>query len=244
MRYLVLLAADEAAMPQPGTADFDADMAAFDAFGEVAGPAIVAGEELADRSTCRTIRHTGGEVTITDGPFAESVEGIGGFFVLDAGDLDDAVELARLIPPVRYGSVEVRPMVEWSESDGSEGSGQASGAAGPRWLATIHGPETDVEVPGSPGWDEGAAEHGRFADAAGPALLASGAVYPTTSATTLRLRDGELLVTDGPYAESVEVVGGFYLLRGELDAVLELAARIPVVDRGGVQLQAIVDRDD
>lgn len=237
MRYLVLLAASDEAMPVPGTPEFDQDMAGFAAFSELAGDAIVAGEALEDRSTCTTIRHTGGEVTITDGPFAEAVEGLGGMFVLEAADLDEAIELARNIPSVHYGALELRPMVEWSAPTG-DGDRPA-----PRWFVTIHGPETPAETPGSPGWDEGAAEHGRFAEAAGDALLGAGAVHPTSTATTLRLCDGELSVTDGPYAEGVEVVGGFYVLGGPPDRVVDVASRIPVPEGGGVQIQAVMEID-
>src|SRR5690606_7871861 len=110
MRYMLLLAAADDAMPQPGTAASDEEMAAFAAFDEVARHAIVAGEALEDRSTCRSVRHDGGELAITDGPFAESVEGLGAFIVLDVADLDEALELARQVPSLTYGPVEVRPV--------------------------------------------------------------------------------------------------------------------------------------
>ena len=68
---------------------------------------------------------------------------------------------------------------------------------------------------------------------AGDAVLAGGALHPIATATTVRVRDGEVLVTDGPFSESAEVVGGFYVLAAaDLDAAVALAALIPV-DPGG-----------
>jgi hypothetical protein len=236
MRYLVLLYGDETVSPAEGTPEWDADLARYMAFDELAGEAIVAGEALHGNASCRTIRHDGAAVRVTAGPFAETVEGLGGFYVLDAPTLDDMIELVCHIPAVNDGGIEVRPMVEWVDRGPRP---PADGEA--RYFATIHGAETAAEEPGSPGWEAGAAEHGRFGKEAGEAMRAGGAVHPTTTASTVRVRDGEVLVSDGPYAESMEVVGGFYVLQGEPDAVADLAGRIPVPERGAVELRPIME---
>jgi hypothetical protein len=62
--------------------------------------------------TAATLRIQSGKVTVTDGPFAETKEHLGGFIVIAAGDLDEAIRLASKIPPARLGSVEVRPIQE------------------------------------------------------------------------------------------------------------------------------------
>jgi len=72
----------------------------------------VAGHELEAALDARTVRVRGGERLVTDGPFAETKELIGGIFILDAPDLDEAIRLAALIPAAEYGSIEVRPIVE------------------------------------------------------------------------------------------------------------------------------------
>ena len=240
MRYLVLLYGDESEAPEPGTPEFDADLAGYAAFDELAGDAVLGGEALHDNSTCRTVRHDGGEVRITNGPFAETVEGLGGFYVMETGTLDDMIELARNIPAAKVGAIEIRPLVQWTDRAG-EVKPPADDDA--RFLATIHGPATDADVPGTPAWDAGAAEHQRFAAEAGDAVLSGGAVQPAHTATTVRVRDGELLVTDGPYAEAMEVVGGFYVLRAPTDDVPALAGRIPVNDGGAVELRPIMELD-
>jgi hypothetical protein len=72
------------------------------------------GKELDDVRTAKTVRVRDGEVLVTDGPFAETKEQIGGFFDTNLPDLDTALELAAKIPSSEYGSIEVRPVVERS----------------------------------------------------------------------------------------------------------------------------------
>lgn len=244
MRYLVLLYGDESKMAQLGTPEFEADMAGYMAFDELAGDAIVGGEALHDNSMCRTIRHDGSTVRVTNGPFAETVEGLGGVYVLEAATLDEVIELVRHIPAVNDGDGEIRPMVQWFDRTAEVGDAGSAGSAGgevARYLATIHGPETEADSPGTAAWDEGAAAHQKFVDEAGDAVLAGGAVQPSATATTVRVRDGELLVTDGPFSETMEVVGGFYILRGTPDEVADVAARIPVNDKGAVELRPVME---
>jgi hypothetical protein len=240
VQYLVLLYGDESEAPEPGTPEFDADLAGYAAFDELAGKAIVGGEALHDNSMCRTVHHDGGEVRITNGPFAETVEGLGGVYIMDAETLDDMIDLVRHIPAAKVGAIEVRPMVQWFDRTAEAGPPADDDA---RFLATVHGPATEADIPGTPAWDDGAARHASFVTEAGDAVLAGGAVQPTDSATTVRVRDGELLVTDGPFSEAMEVVGGFYVLRAPADAVATVAAAIPVNDGGAVELRPVMELD-
>lgn len=238
MRYLVMLYADETTQNSPGDPGWDAEMAAYMAFDEIAGDAILAGEALHDSTASRSIRHDGGVVRVTDGPFAETTEVLGGFYVLEAPTLDDVLELVRHIPAVATGTAEVRPLAELVDN-----SSTAAPDGSVRYLATIHGPETDDETPGTTGWDSGAEAHGHFEREAGDAIALAVALHPTTTASTVRLRDGELLVTDGPYAEVIEVVGGFYVLRSTPDTITDLAAAIPVPDGGAVEVRPVMEID-
>jgi hypothetical protein len=70
------------------------------------------GKELDDIRTAKTVKVRDGEVLVTDGPFAETKEQLGGVFELTLPDLDTALELAAKIPTAEYGSIEVRPIVE------------------------------------------------------------------------------------------------------------------------------------
>jgi hypothetical protein len=77
-----------------------------------ASGALVAAEALQPIETATTVRVRNGKVMITDGPFAETKEQLAGFYLIDAADLDEAIQVAAKIPPAREGSVEVRPVRE------------------------------------------------------------------------------------------------------------------------------------
>ena len=238
MEYLVLLYGDPADDPTPGTAEWDAEMEHYLAFGELAGPAILGGEALWPR-VARTVRHDGDDVTVTDGPFAEIAEGLGGYYLLEAPNLDDAIELARHIPVVAgpSGVGEIRPVAMLMPS--AETGDLPEGTA--RHLATIHGNQGPDDVVGSPEWEEASAAHGRFAEEHAATVIGGAAVHPSSAATTIRVRDGELLVSDGPFMEAVEVVGGYYLLRGTPEQVEAAASAIPVPKDGAVQISTIME---
>jgi len=73
---------------------------------------LVAAEALRPIDTATTVRVRSGKVTITDGPFAETKEQLAGFYLIDAADLDQAIQIAAKIPPAREGSIEIRPVRE------------------------------------------------------------------------------------------------------------------------------------
>jgi hypothetical protein len=237
MRYLVTLFGDESQDPQPGTPEFDTEMGEYMAFGERAGSAIVTGEAMQPSATAATVRPGVGDPLVTAGPFTETTEVVGGFYVLETDTLDDAIELGRQIPAARRGWIEIRPLVQWTDR-GEAPSGPPEGED--RYLALIYGKETAADVPDTPEWEEGAAAHGRFAEWAGDDVRSGGALRPASTTTTVRVRDGDVLVTDGPYSEAAEVVGGLYVFASMTrDRAVELAARIPVNPGGAVHLQPI-----
>lgn len=83
-----------------------------------------------------------------------------------------------------------------------------------------------------------------FAVAQAPGIVGGEQLHPVETATTIRVKDGETLTTDGPFADTKEFLGGFYLLEAEhLDAAIELASRIPAARMGGsVEIRPIVER--
>jgi hypothetical protein len=114
MKYLVLLAGEPGSGPAPGSEEF---MGMLGDFGKVteamaAAGVLVDSSPLQDVSTATTVRVRDGKRLLVDGPFAEIREQIGGYYVLDCCDLDEAVDWAAQIPSARYGSVEVRPVIE------------------------------------------------------------------------------------------------------------------------------------
>ena len=118
MRYLVLLAGDESVWPALSEAERDAEMRAHDTFDRAvrARGTMVAGEALGESTTATTLRHVDGQVQLTDGPYAESVEQVGGFYLIDMPDLDQVTEVCALLPD--WYAVEIRPVIELSYDGG------------------------------------------------------------------------------------------------------------------------------
>ncbi|MBO0880636.1 MAG: transcription initiation protein [Mycobacterium sp.] len=226
MQYLALLISKERDLtPDEGASE----MAAYQSFHAKAGSAIRAGDALLPTATGARISGGPEASTITDGPFAEAAEVAGGYYVFEAENLDDALALARDIPAARHGAVEVRPIYhaidpEWSRPDG-------------QWLALLLEPPASANVPGTPEWQAESARHGEFAAAAGDRIVGGAALHEPTTATTVRVRDNQVLLTDGPFPESAEIATGFYLLSAaDRDEAVKLAAMIPA---SAVQLRQL-----
>jgi hypothetical protein len=75
----------------------------------------VAGEALHPVATATTVRVRNGKLSTTDGPFAETKEQLGGFYLIEAADLNEAIQIAAKIPSAKIGSIEVRPVVDFSQ---------------------------------------------------------------------------------------------------------------------------------
>lgn len=114
MQYLALVYYSEAKMAELSTDDWDALNRECIACGEnlSSNGQMLDGRPLMPVETATTVRVRDGKVTVTDGPFAETREQLAGFYLLEARDLNQAIQLAGKIPPARYGSVEVRPVRE------------------------------------------------------------------------------------------------------------------------------------
>ena len=217
MHYFALLISPERDLtPEEGAGE----MAAYQNFHAKAASVIRAGDALQPQST--GVRITGGPdaPTVTDGPFAEGAEVAGGYYVFEAENLDEALALARDIPAAKYGGVEVWPMVHFSPARAPLTSDS--------WLALLlEHPDATVE-PGTPQWDEGIKAHTEFGKIAGDRAVGGAPLHPATTATTVRVRDGEVLLTDGPYAEGAEVANGFYYINAaDRDEAVKVASMIP-----------------
>ncbi len=111
MQYLLLIYEDEKRFAQ----GFDpAEMQQYHAFGQEFAKAIKGGNALKPTSTATTVRVRNGKATTIDGPFAETKEQLGGFYLVEARDQKEAIALAAKIPGARFGSIEVRPIETFS----------------------------------------------------------------------------------------------------------------------------------
>lgn len=117
MRYMLLIydveAANAKATPKEQKASFDAWMTYTAELEKKGG--MLAGEALMPTSTAKTARVRNGKTLATDGPFAETKEQLGGFYILDCKDLEEAVAWAAKAPNASSGSVEVRPVMEFEK---------------------------------------------------------------------------------------------------------------------------------
>lgn len=114
MQYLCLIYDDEKAWEKLPQAESERIMGEFHDFTESVRKSghYIGGNALAPTHAATTVRVRQGKVAATDGPFAETKEQLGGYYLLKARDLNEAIQLAARIPGARFGSVEVRPVLE------------------------------------------------------------------------------------------------------------------------------------
>ena len=112
MKYLCLIYDNESTWASMSKEQADAMMGEYFAFTEGIRKSghYLAGEALKPVHTATTVRVRNGKVSTTDGPFAETKEQLGGFYMIDAKDLNEAIQIASRIPSARTGSIEVRPV--------------------------------------------------------------------------------------------------------------------------------------
>lgn len=117
MKYLCLIYSAEKDWETMPKGDVEKVMGEYNAFTEdIRGSGhFVAGEALEPTTTATSVRIRNGKLSTTDGPFAETKEQLGGFYLIEASDLNDALKIAARIPSVRMGTIEVRPVVDYSK---------------------------------------------------------------------------------------------------------------------------------
>jgi hypothetical protein len=186
------------------------------------------------------VRIRDGEVLVSDGPFAETKEQIAGYDVVECSSLDEAIEVAAKHPVAAFGAVEVRPFDSggWWRSADRRGPGD-----GPEYLM-IHcvdgtaplSPADDCGAPGSPAsqalqaWDDETYARG--------VKLAGGRLQLPDTARTVRVRDGQVLVTDGPFAETKEQVAGLNVLAcPSLTEAVVIASQHPTARIGTLEVR-------
>lgn len=113
MKYLCLIYGSEQEWQKLPKAQMDAIMGEYYTFSDelAASGKMLGGEALEPVNTATTVRVRQGKTVTTDGPFAETKEQLGGFYLIDATDLNDAIQIAAKIPDAKTGCVEVRPVM-------------------------------------------------------------------------------------------------------------------------------------
>jgi len=117
MKYLCLIYSERQRIDGLPKAEWDAILAEYGAFSDGISKSghFVAAEALQPVQAAKTLRIRSGKLSVTDGPFAETREQLGGFFLIEARDLAEAVQVASKIPGARWGSIEVRPVMQFDQ---------------------------------------------------------------------------------------------------------------------------------
>jgi hypothetical protein len=114
MQYLLLIYGEEKRWTTMSEAASGAEVSAYRAFGEGHAEHIKGGNALQPTTAATTVQVRNGKRLTSDGPFAETKEQLGGYYLVGAGNLDEAIAIAEKIPGARYGSIEVRPIMTFS----------------------------------------------------------------------------------------------------------------------------------
>jgi hypothetical protein len=236
MKFLLLIRVDPDIVPAPEDTDPTPWWEGANKEGQ-----WLAGGPLESAATATTVRVRDGQTLITDGPFAEYKEHIGGFDVIDAPDVEAAIELAKGHPVTGFGAVEVRELhgtgPSAAELDEMFAAARVDARDGLRRYLFVHAEaEPGATIPPHEGIMEA------WLDEFEPtgALIVGHQLASSRSAATVRRRDGQTLVTRGPYAELAEQVAGFDLVDvANLDDALAIAAKHPTTLFSAIEIRPV-----
>jgi hypothetical protein len=210
------------------------------------------GTALQPSRMARTLRWQNGAVVVTDGPYAETKEQLGGLGILEAHDMDHAVELLSIHPGLRYGATfEIRPIDEASLTRQAatlakwRGKAPAADAQALRFAsfgylnenvwASMSPDDRDGMLQRCIAFDERRVESGQW--------LSGVALQSARTAKTLRDREGRIVVSDGPFAETKEYLGGLVVLAfNDLNEAIAALSKHPALPFGVVIEVRPIDR--
>lgn len=201
------------------------------------------GAALESVGTATSVRIRGGKVVLTDGPFAETKEQLGGYYVITSDDMDEVFRWAAKIPDAVNGSIEVRPLPPMGGPSTPTPTGPKPEGA-KEYMLLIYEPESRWATMGEA---ERSAIFSRYSDVSADmrkagAYIDGSALSRTSDAKTVRVREGKRVVSDGPFAETKEQLGGFYRLWARnLDEAVEFAKKIPAAETGTVEVRPVMD---
>src|SRR5262245_14134709 len=196
------------------------------------------GEALQTSRAAKTLRSKDGKVLVTDGPYAETKEQLGGLGLIEARDLEHAIELMSKHPGIRFGPFEIRPIDgELTERCQTATSGADAPSAGIKFVCLGYGfenasnamtqSELDALIDECMEYDAVLRKYGES--------LGGIALQSVSTSKTLRSKSGKVLVTDGPYAETKEQLGGVAIHKfTTIDRAVEAWSKHPWLRFGAV----------
>ncbi len=239
MKYMALIYADENAWETFSDTDREAAYAQYRAFADEArdAGALAGGDELGSTRNATTVRVRDGETLVTDGPYAEVKEALGGYFVLDCATPGGG-RRARREYPGRASRI----------GRGPTGLRRSRGGTAVKYAMLIYGDDSEwIHLPDEekavlraeeiPHWET---LFGELAKA--DPNVAGYELNSRKTAQVVQVRDGDRLVTDGPFAETKEILGGVFLVDlPDLDEAIRLASLIPAAKNGSIEIRPIVE---
>jgi hypothetical protein len=202
------------------------------------------GAALMPTSTATCLRVRNGKVTLSDGPFAETKEQLGGFYVFSTSEPEEALAWAAKIPDAHGGSIEVRPTPTFAGAPPYPPTAAKPADAAQEYLLLIYEDETlwtrmtEAERNATFGRYFGVSAEMRKAGV----FIDGSALSSVREAKTVRMRDGKRLVSDGPFAETKEQLGGYYRIWArDLDHAASFAKLIPAAETGTIEIRPVMD---
>ncbi len=211
---------------------------------------LIAASPLHPVATAKTVRVREGKAIVTTGPFAETAEQLGGFYILEVPNLDVAIQIAARLPAVEKGTVEIRPVFKLdglpNEKFNSADSpiNTQSQQNRKQFMFLCY----DDEL----AWQQSGADALRAAMEEAVVLthkldsngmyISAAPLHPPTTATSVRIRNGHRTITDGPFAETREVLGGYYVIQADsAEQALQFAQQHSGARVGAVEVRQVFD---
>ncbi len=205
---------------------------------------LIAASPLHPVATATTVRVRDGKTIVTAGPFAETIEQLGGFYVIDVQHLDEAIQIATRLPPVKKGVVEIRPIMKIAGLPPEQFNAEPTKASWQQYMFLCYDDEEAWAKAGKAAHESAIQEAVSLIsriDAQGMFISAS-PLHASTTATSVRVRDGQRSITDGPFAETHEVLGGYYVIWAESqEQAMSLASQHSGARVGSVEVRQVFD---
>lgn len=244
MNYMLLIyGAEDAWTPDEREECMRDSMAVCDEL-EASG-AFITASPLESVTTAASVRVRHGQTLVTTGPFAETAEYLGGYYLIDVPNLDEAIAVAAKLPPAKKGTVEIRPLMTLEGLPPSRYLDHRTKGHGLKKFMFLCYDDEEAWLKLGQDALQGAMQEAvtltNKLHARGKFLSAS-PLHSVSTATCVRVRNGQKLITDGPYAETREVLGGFYIITAEnLEEAVAYAAEHPGARISGVEVRPIFE---
>ncbi len=244
MDYVLLIHASESHFDAMSEAEQGALFAGHGAFSKdlMATGRGMSGAALMPCATATCLRVRNGKTTLTDGPFAETKEQLGGYYGFKTDDVNEAIAMAAKIPDAAFGCVEVRPTPTFGGAP--QTTAKKPEDATKEYLLLIY--EDESRWATMPEAERNAIFGRYFAVSAemrkAGVYIDGSALSSTREAKTARVREGKRVVSDGPFAETKEQLGGYYRIWArDLDHAAQFAKQIPAAETGTIEIRPVMD---